>query len=925
MAHEKTKLNLTENERLINTIQTCFSELLSQQEIQANSIWRLHQAVDALRQKPRATDKKTAFWTAYRTVADEYDREFQQRYITDLDASLIFAGLFSAIDSAFIIQIQPGIQPHHAPVLIVISQSLFYASLCVTLLAALLAVLAKQWLLLYSAAGSHGNIEARGLERQRKFDGLQKWRFEAILQMFPLLLQFGLCIFAVALSVYLWTVNPAPAIIVSALTAAGFGSYMALTASAVLSSDSPFQTPLALLVARSIAHFLGRGATRSSRSEFSSQPSSSLDSESHTPKFQPICGSEFPDSSPEISAVSWILETSTDPSMVTAAADIAVGLQWPLDVDFSPQITRLRDTLLECFDYSQDNIYGCAFSLKKIRFGMEQRAIQCGQAYCSLRAFRGLQLYETWFDTIRHDENGASEPPELQNMLRILVGSPEIILDSPPATRWALNAIPLRAGHNLMDHAGLLCFLRSFQSPKKLPILDTSSFADFLCCINTFLSGVSSRDVLVMDKSRFQERLFDHIFKNLALYLNNHRISRDTAASILDIMGRLASESEQSVWHSNFTHQLRQSIVFQFCSSLRTRSEGWVDVILASGGLTQRHDHLRTHPQSGYSGWVTAVLAKVSVQTTYQEPWDHRTVTGVAGLLEAQLYYGVSPHKEHIMVFLRALSIAGDISWNAGRLLFKHDFDILSWFQDETLQPILQKAAAWSSFTRVALELEDESIYIRCISLGYTLAGISEWHLQMRDKLKSWITILFRARTSWRVVGKYITVLRDIWGSDTDDYDFIDDDDEAMGLSFLALTREWANLNFAAADIEMQSIALCRCTSWVAFSENYAPRRPDTSEMVRGVRGAFSDLLRTSIVHASLRARQLASSLGITAHQPRDPAFKLDLIANMLEDLSDKIPTKPVMEERQNWASLRHVVEGQIMVFESSLQALNHS
>ncbi|KAJ7474753.1 hypothetical protein FB451DRAFT_954604, partial [Mycena latifolia] len=51
-------------------------------------------------------DNKTAFWSAYKTLADEHDKEFQQKYSTDLDTSLIFAGLFSAVSSAFIIQIQ---------------------------------------------------------------------------------------------------------------------------------------------------------------------------------------------------------------------------------------------------------------------------------------------------------------------------------------------------------------------------------------------------------------------------------------------------------------------------------------------------------------------------------------------------------------------------------------------------------------------------------------------------------------------------------------------------------------------------------------------------------------------------------------------------------------------------------------------------
>ncbi|KAJ7231493.1 hypothetical protein C8J57DRAFT_957356, partial [Mycena rebaudengoi] len=117
------------------------------------------------------------FWNAYKTLADEHDKEFLQKYGTDLDTSLIFAGLFSAVSSAFIILIQPELQqdadkttqnllrllipnvngslfPSDADVnppddpprtIVVAAQSLLYVSLCATLLAALLSVLGKQW------------------------------------------------------------------------------------------------------------------------------------------------------------------------------------------------------------------------------------------------------------------------------------------------------------------------------------------------------------------------------------------------------------------------------------------------------------------------------------------------------------------------------------------------------------------------------------------------------------------------------------------------------------------------------------------------------------------------------------------------------------------------------------------------------------
>ncbi|KAJ7150822.1 hypothetical protein C8R43DRAFT_863971, partial [Mycena crocata] len=131
------------------------------------------------------------------------------------------------------------------PLIVLVAQSLLYVSLFSTLLAALLAVLGKQWLMYYSAAGERGTIEARGLERQRKLDGLRRWKFDTVMQMFPLLLQIGLFLFSAALSIYLWQIHVSLAIVVLCFTSFGFTSYTFLLISAAVSPDCPFQTPLA--------------------------------------------------------------------------------------------------------------------------------------------------------------------------------------------------------------------------------------------------------------------------------------------------------------------------------------------------------------------------------------------------------------------------------------------------------------------------------------------------------------------------------------------------------------------------------------------------------------------------------------------------------------------------------------------------------
>jgi hypothetical protein len=55
------------------------------------TILRLQKAIEALKtQVPPTPDKKTAFWTSYMKLADEYDKDIREKYDTELDTALIF-------------------------------------------------------------------------------------------------------------------------------------------------------------------------------------------------------------------------------------------------------------------------------------------------------------------------------------------------------------------------------------------------------------------------------------------------------------------------------------------------------------------------------------------------------------------------------------------------------------------------------------------------------------------------------------------------------------------------------------------------------------------------------------------------------------------------------------------------------------------
>ncbi|KAJ7019888.1 hypothetical protein C8F04DRAFT_325582 [Mycena alexandri] len=393
-------------------------------------------------------------------LADEYDKEFHQKYSTDLDTSLIFSGLFSAVGSAFIIQIEPQLASGNPPTIIVVVQCMLYASLFVTLLAALLAVLGKQWVMYYQAAGSRGTIKERGLERQRKLDGLIKWKFDAVLQTFPLLLQLGLLLFASSISLYLWTVHHSVAIVFMTMTALGCGLYLFFLVSATVYHDCPFQTPLrpfVIQVLQSTQTILWtlRAGTRKSLQTFSClfmkmfrfklQPatrkilgplvrfsSSGIHLLSHLPShILPLSHTEestnpsayhlFNPPAPEVPAVLWVLKTSTDPFMIHIAAEIGVDLQWPRSMDFESTETvmnRLADTLASCLQLR------IAYPAK-VREGMSDVAITCGKLYGSLRlVMRATNLPTRILRNFAVEVDNGTE--ELQSVLHILSDMPQL-------------------------------------------------------------------------------------------------------------------------------------------------------------------------------------------------------------------------------------------------------------------------------------------------------------------------------------------------------------------------------------------------------------------------------------------------------------------------------------------------------------------
>jgi len=199
------------------------------------------------------------------------------------------AGLFSAVSSAFIIDVQsklepdpndtttaylrilihtmnnslfPDADPNSAawtgpPPGIVAVQSLLYASLTTSLFAAFLAMLGKQWINRY-LRNRGGSAADKSRNRQRKLDGFEKWHFHLAIEGIPVMLQFALLLLGCALSKYLWTISRTVAGVIAAVTLFGVTSYVFLTLTAALYYNCPYQTPTSNFT-RAVIRYLMRG------------------------------------------------------------------------------------------------------------------------------------------------------------------------------------------------------------------------------------------------------------------------------------------------------------------------------------------------------------------------------------------------------------------------------------------------------------------------------------------------------------------------------------------------------------------------------------------------------------------------------------------------------------------------------------------
>ncbi|KAJ3509696.1 hypothetical protein NLJ89_g5081 [Agrocybe chaxingu] len=233
----------------------------------------------------RYDDPSASLWSAYLSKSEKYDRTMAQNWKGDMDSILIFAGLFSASVTAFIIESYKTLNPDPSdatvlllsqisqqlgslstntssilgsPPLLILDQDnfsppisalicniLWFLSLGFSLVSALSATLVEQWTRHYlQSSHSKPTPQDRARISAYLYQGVEKYRMAAIVETIPLLLHISLFLFFAGLVAFLIPVNTGLEFLILVMLLVCCLLYVFITALPIFRLSSPYWTPL---------------------------------------------------------------------------------------------------------------------------------------------------------------------------------------------------------------------------------------------------------------------------------------------------------------------------------------------------------------------------------------------------------------------------------------------------------------------------------------------------------------------------------------------------------------------------------------------------------------------------------------------------------------------------------------------------------
>jgi hypothetical protein len=166
-------------------------------------------------------------------------------------STAILRRISTQLEGSATIEIVPLPPAKYAPkAAIVVVNALWFTSLILSLFTALFGILAKQWIRVYSKWSNGARPVDMLALRDFYQSGFDNWRVPDIIAALPTFLQLALLLFVIGLSIYMWTLNIAIAIIVSALTAAMVLAAVGTIFLPIFYPNCPYKSPLGLFFAQ---------------------------------------------------------------------------------------------------------------------------------------------------------------------------------------------------------------------------------------------------------------------------------------------------------------------------------------------------------------------------------------------------------------------------------------------------------------------------------------------------------------------------------------------------------------------------------------------------------------------------------------------------------------------------------------------------
>ena len=249
-------------------------------------------------------------------------------------------------------------------------QCIFYATLCSTLFVSFLAMLGKQWLSRYKQNETRGSVVDRSRARERKLAGLETWKFHAVMESLPLILQLALLLLGFALSRYLWEVNRSVSSVVICFTCFGSLFYSIILAASVFWSDCPFQTPssplIRLTITLAVTHWrnlrktLGHSRhppqpglpSPNDAADQGYEPKPDVTTQFSRPAAPLFCQEEDLEGDRlDARCIDRLFELSKDIDVAISIMDFIPEITWHSGIKIVP-LKRIYDTLIGCFTFS---------------------------------------------------------------------------------------------------------------------------------------------------------------------------------------------------------------------------------------------------------------------------------------------------------------------------------------------------------------------------------------------------------------------------------------------------------------------------------------------------------------------------------------------------------------------------------------------